>query len=394
MHTLSNYDKQTLIELSKRGISFAFNTLKLLDNNNNVVSPFSIIQVLMLAMNATNGTSQEEIRKLLNVSNYSLSELNISYFNILKMLTERTRRDKISIANLILNKEGFNLLPEYKSLCKEIYEANISTLDNAQQINSWCSQKTNGQINNIITDEELAQTICTFLNATSFEAKWYSEFNAENNILLPFTDINGIEKKIVMMSADMGRYGYFFNDEVFILELPYRNYDSSMILFMPNYSNGYNLNSLIGSLTFERWDNWRNHMEYSEFDELRIPKFKIEKQINLKNTLNTLGVNDIFNPCADFSGMTTNKLFVDNIIQKACIEVNEEGTKAAAVTMMSMDSCIPDKAPKPRLVINRPFMYFIIDNNTDSILFIGKIVDSNCMETTIKELPNQFSELL
>ena len=92
--------------------------------------------------------------------------------------------------------------------------------------------------------------------------------------------------------------------------------------------------------------------------------------------------------------MTTNELFVDSIIQKACIEVNEEGTKAAAVTMMSIDSCIPDKAPKPRLVINRPFMYFIIDNNTDSILFIGKIVDSNCMETTIKELPNQFSVLL
>ena len=307
---------------------------------------------------------------LLALRNRSLDELNNINENILSFMEQFST---IEIANAVMTK--FNLNKNFVTSANK-YKATITTLKGVSQVNKWCSIKTKGTITKIIEKLD-PNTLMVLLNAVYFKGEWKKKFKAESTSKRPFYNLNS-ESNVVQVDTMYQKSKFLYNEdnELQIIELPYKKDSMSAVIILPKKE--ININNFISKLNDEKLQKLIKRMTSNEV-ELELPKFELNYSSSLVNTLKKLGMNIPFGGSADFSGMRKGKdIYIDKVIQKTYLKVNELGTEAAAVTAVTMvTKSIKPKTPEPKLmIVNRPFIFLLRNKKlpiNNEMLFMAKI---------------------
>jgi serpin B len=362
------------------GNEFAFGFFKTVVDNeekeNVFVSPLSASIALSMAANGAAESTLEEMKTTLGFENYSLDEMNVYYEKLVDGLPAVDNTTTLGIANSIWIKEGFNVKQPFVDVNKDRYDAEVKYLDfNSRQavdvINQWCSDQTNRRITNIL-DYIDPDARLFLINALYFKGVWAGKFDRRNTVPDDFTAASGQKKKVDMMRRECGT-PYASDEGLRILELPYGNEAFSMIILLPDEDQS--IDNIVDRLTSENWKRWLERLNNHTVD-VKLPKFKMEYSRELINDLKELGMNIPFGIDADFSKMSDAGLFIGLVKQDAFVEVNEEGTEAAAVTVVGMFATSLPDGGKPQVIpfhVNRPFICIIKEKSTGAILFMGKV---------------------
>ncbi len=360
---------------NKFGLRLFKEIIKEEKDRNVFVSPLSVSMALGMTYNGAAGSTQEAMRTTLELNGLTIQEVNEAYKSLIELLTGLDPKVIFQIANSIWYRENLTFEEEFMNVCKEYFDALVKGLDfddpnAAAIINQWVDENTNGRIKEIV-DAPIDLEIAMFLiNAIYFKGIWTCQFDealTEDDL---FTLPDGSQKPCKMMEQ-RGEYKYFSNDGFQAVDLPYGDGLYSMTIFLPHPEK--NIDSLIAQFIPENWDRWINSFSRDPGD-IFIPKFTLEYGLKLKDVLAALGMEIAFTPRADFTGMRKiGDLWIDEVKHKTFVEVNEEGTEAAAATSVMM---VLSSTPRGFVMrVDRPFVSVIRENHSQTILFMGKIVD-------------------
>jgi len=374
----------TINELASSGNEFAIDLFKELgkEQENIVFSPVSISSALAIAYAGAKNNTAREMGYTLNFP-AGQSSLHPVFRDFLDSLTSANleKGTELKIANGLWIQENFRLLPEYTDLGKTYYSAQIENVSfksyteqekSRKKINDWVEKQTNYKIQNLIPEgilNELTRLIIT--NAVYFNGNWTNPFEKDNTRPSIFHISSAVSIKTDFMHQKEV-VGYYEDEEIQAIQLLYKGKKNSMIILLPKEKEGWKLVSSV--LTLERLDIIRNRFQREEV-EIAVPRYSIESEFSLKKMLEHLGMQEAFSNDADFSGITGQEdLTIDDVLHKAFIEVNETGTEAAAATavIMALKSALEEK--NIRFTADHPFLYFITDLNTGSIIFMGRLV--------------------
>lgn len=343
-------------------------------DENVVISPYSITTALSMTLNGAVGETRTVMLRTLGYTGMEPDGVNVSERHLSDSLHRTEQGITLEIANSIWMRKGFGFKPAFKKKMREFYSADIFNLDfnlpeAPDRINLWVSQKTHNKIRSIVNRINPEHALF-LINAIYFKGQWQQPFDPlltdEGKFHLP----DGKTIPVKMMHRS-GKFRYLAEDGFAAVELPYGKGRVSMYLLLPDEQIG--LKGLLERLTMENWSTWRALFE-SQQGHIALPRFRIEYEQSLKPGLIKLGMETAFDPNrANFSGMSPAPgLAIGDVKHKSFIEVNEEGTEAAAVTSVEMVmTAIPVKTFN--LVFDRPFLFIIQENTTGTILFLGTV---------------------
>ena len=347
------------------------------EEGNAFISPLSISMALNMVVNGARGETKEQMLEALRAGDYTLDEINSYSQELRKALLAVDPSTVINIANSIWYRNGYSVNPDFISTNKSYYEAEVrgldfSSPDAVKTINGWCSQKTHGRIDKIV--EEISPDMVMYLiNAVYFKGIWVSPFDKKNTSKHDFTNAEGQTRQVDMM-RQKEHFNYGSDEDAAYLELPYGNEAFSMLLVLPRADK--TTGDVVAKLDNAYWNEIQERMADTEVN-LGLPRLKVECEFKLhEEILPRMGMVIPFQPFdADFSGIGGGNLTISEVIHKTFLEINEEGTEAAAVTSVGMEVTY---APVPvDFVVNRPFLLAIKENSTGVILFMGRIDDIN-----------------
>jgi serpin B len=289
-------------------------------------------------------------------------------------------RYELTVANALWGQKGCGFLKEFLELVKVNYNGGLNEVDFVtaaesarQTINAWVEKETKNKIRNLIGPGVLNEwTRLVLTNAIYFKGNWARQFDKGNTKEAPFTLLNG-EKVNVPMMNQTAEFNYMGAEDFQGLELPYVDDELSMIILLPKKNDG--LNRFEEMVTPDNLSRWLGELHRHKVI-VSVPKFKMTWQFRLNEVLKSMGMSEAFSGNADFSGMTGRReLFISAVIHKAYVDVNEEGTEAAAATgvVMSKTSIGPEETAVFRA--DHPFLFLIRDNSSGSILFIGRVMN-------------------
>ncbi|MEG4056710.1 MULTISPECIES: serpin family protein [unclassified Microcoleus] len=369
-----NVDARLVAANTKFGFNL-FNTLSKQQPNKNIfISPTSVALALSMTYNGVSGETKQEMTKALELTKMSPKAINAANHNLQKSLQKDDPKIQVSIANALLVRQGFSLKPEFLQINQQYYQANLTEIDfdSSQEalsiINNWVSEKTHRKIDKIVTKIN-PNTLLFLINAIYFKGNWETPFDQSKTANKTFYLTDSSSKQHPMMSQ-MGSYRCYETETFQAVSLPYGKKGAlSMYIFLPNSNT--NLATFSQQLTPENWNKWMQEFRVKS-GMIEIPRFKMEYEVQLKDTLIALGMAEFFGGLkTDFSPMTDSQVAVESVKHKTFVEVNEEGTEAAAVTVIEMTRSMPAF----EMNVNRPFFCAIRDNTTGTILFMGTIVD-------------------
>ena len=363
-------------DLVKRNNNFALNLFSEMKGvGSNVVSPMSVTYLMAMLANGAEASTREEIMDAIGAKDFDIDEMNAFYAYLIRRAKTADKQTTLNIANYIaLNKE-FKLKKKFASTIADSYQGAVESLDftnpeSTKRINGWCSEHTNNMIPTII-DQVEPSAVAYILNAIYFNGTWTDKFDKNNTNKEQF---NGYTRDI--MYVDMmhrnAKYYYTSNDVYSAVTLPYGSGAYSMTVILPN--EGKFITDLTKTLNADTIASLRRNMEECLVD-LKLPRFTTEMKLPLKGIVAKLGAPSMFDATrADFSSFANGNVYVSEMLHKAKIEVSEEGTKAAAVTMgmVKLTSMRPQEPRRVDFHCDRPFVYMIQDNYTGAILFMGQ----------------------
>lgn len=371
----SNYPSETI---TKSNQDFTFNLYKEVvqsETGNICLSPFSVSFCLGMIMNGTEGDTYDEIRLLMGFQDFTREDINRYMQTIRKELSTADTSVTIINANSIWINNRFNVRKAFTRLNKKYYQTetyNESFDSNTiSKINQWSADHTNGKITKPVQKID-DNFLSILINSIYFKGRWSSEFSKSATIDEPFLTADSCLINIPTMIRK--QYINSYRDEkVTVAELPYGNETFSMVLFLPTQKDG-DINEIIAHLDKEQWIKWLNNLSLHKF-ELHLPRFKMEQKINLEKQLKALGIKKAFIASLDFDKMCqTEKFYIHSLSQNSFIEVNEEGTEAAATTVASIIAEEEIASNFPAIIrFDRPFGYMIQEKNSGIILFAGKV---------------------
>jgi serine protease inhibitor len=343
------------------------------------ISPSSIGLCLAMAYNGAEGETKQAMARTFEATGMTLEELNRAYAGLKAALESPDPKVQLEIANSLWAKKGIRLNPEFIKRNKQFYDAQVTELDfdnpaSAATINQWVNDKTKGKIDQIV-DNISGDTILFLINAIYFKGKWADEFAKDKTKEDAFNLESGSQKRVPMMTQS-GNYKYYDGKTFQAISLPYGGGRVSMYIFLP--AKGTSLSEFQKSLSASSWESWMKEFAQSEGD-ITLPRFKIEYEVTLNDALKALGMESAFDPSrANFKGMLQSEqnVYISKVKHKTFVEVNEEGTEAAAVTSTEMRAT---SAMRPRerfrMVVDHPFFCAIRDNQTGTVLFMGSIME-------------------
>ncbi|NIN70964.1 MAG: serpin family protein, partial [Gemmatimonadetes bacterium] len=302
--------------------------------SNLFVSPLSVAMALAMTYNGADGATQLAMQETLELQGLTIDEVNQSYRSLIDLLDGLDPSVAFLLANSIWPREGFTVEPDFLAVNQEYYEAEVSVLDfsdpnAAPTINDWVFDKTNGKIESIVPDPIPGNVVMYLINAIYFKGDWTLQFDPELTADGPFTLSDGSQKQVPMMAyPDVIEVGYFWDGEVQAVDLTYGGKAYSMTIVLP--AAGGEIGALVESLDAARWAAIIDGLAVREID-VRMPKFELEYEITLNDVLIALGMGVAFGPGADFSKIAPG-IWIGEVKHKSFVEVNEEGTEAAAVT--------------------------------------------------------------
>ena len=358
------------------------------DNNSNILfSPYSISEALAMTYAGARGQTEQQMAEVLHFK-LSQDTLHQEFSNTDKKLKSRGKEAegkddegfRLNVANAIWGQKGYDFLADFLNTLSENYGAGLNTLDFANKteesrvtINDWISEKTEDRIKDMIPPGALSPLSRLVLtNAIYFNAAWEHQFSAgsitDRTFYLP--DENEI---LVPMMKQTKNFNYTEEDNCQVVELPYDGNEVSMVIMLPGEGE---FKSFEAALDAEKLDDIISDLEEKRVT-LTMPKFKFESRFRLSDTLSAMGMADAFSANADFSGISTEPgLSIDQVLHRAFIDVDENGTEAAAATAVIVVGAAPGKPPEPVIMtIDRPFIFLIRDIETGTILFLGRVVN-------------------
>lgn len=347
------------------------------DGNQNVfMSPPSVAIALSMAYNGASGKTQQQMAQTLELQGISLTELNQGNADLKALLENPDRDVQLAIANSLWVRKGVSFKPTFIQHSREFYGAQVTALDFASPsatatINNWVKENTRGKISQIV-DSLKPDDVMFLINAIYFKGRWTKAFAKSETVNKPFHLSNDRQKSHPLM-AQTGSYKYYENDQFQAVSLPYGNQKVSLYIFLPKQSS--NLASFSKTLTAENWQRWLKQFR-TQPGSVQVPRFKLDYEVSLKKALSALGMPIAFDASkATFDNLSTVSTKIDQVKHKTFVEVNEEGTEAAAATSIGIvTTSMPTNEPF-QMVVDRPFFCAIRDNQTGTVLFMGAIVD-------------------
>lgn len=341
-------------------------------DKNVFISPLSVSMALGMTYNGAAGTTEEAMRHVLEFGDLSFEEINESFQSLIALLSQLDPRVRFDIANSIWYRLGFDVEQDFIDVNQTYFDAEVRGLDFSSPdaidvINGWVDQNTNGKIQEII-DSINPLTVMFLINAIYFKGTWTYEFDKDLTSDDLFTTPDGSQIPCKMMNQE-GEFLYLETDDFQAVDLPYGDERFSMTIFLPR--PGKSVDSLIAQFTPENWTGWIGSLSKTSLN-LQFPKFKLEYEIKLNDVLQALGMGICFEPGqADFSKMNRDfDLFISQVKHKTFVEVDEEGTEAAAVTVVEIRLTSTGSVMR----VDRPFVFVIRENQSNTLLFMGKIV--------------------
>ncbi len=365
-------------EVVKSGNEFGLKLMRTLNageaDKNMFISPLSVSMALGMTLNGAAGSTRDDMARTLELAGLSDETINGSYRNIIDLLENLDPSVKFRIANSIWSREGFPVEQTFTDVNRKSFDAEISSLDfnrpdAARIINSWVEGSTNGKIKEIVKSPIGSDVVMYLINAIYFKGVWTTQFDKKQTREAPFRGPNGSQSTCNLMylhdSLRCAETG-----PVKVVELPYGKTGYSMVVALPN--EGVDINSLVGTLTPAVWSDWTDALKRQEA-VIQLPRFKVEYEVSLNDALKALGMGIAFGGGADFSRISrSGGLMISEVKHKTFVEVNEEGTEAAAVTSVEM---VRTSLPMYfTMRCDRPFLFAIRENSTGTILFAGKIM--------------------
>ncbi len=363
---------------------FAFELYsKYKDNEGNIFfSPYSISTALAMTYEGARGKTAEEIQAVFHFP----KDANVrrqEFTSIYNQINKPDKQYELKTANALWAQKDYKFLDEYFKTIEQYYGGKVTNLDftgNTENsritINNWVEEQTNDKIKNLIPPESIdSLTRLVITNAVYFKANWSIQFDAKNTYDQQFK-LGFNTTTTAKMMHQTAYFNYSETDEIQILEMDYLGNDLSMLVILPK--DGHNIDNVGSTINMEKLNKWKSNIKYERV-AVAFPKFKFEIKYFMKGTLSDMGMPSAFSMAdADFSGMTgTRDLFISAVIHQAFVDVNEEGTEAAAATAVVMrTTTAPGKIEQPKIFnADHPFIFIIQDKKTGNILFLGRVTD-------------------
>nr|XP_032830336.1 leukocyte elastase inhibitor-like isoform X2 [Petromyzon marinus] len=363
-----------------------FRTLGAREVGGNVFfSPLSISAALAMVLLGAKGQTSEQMSKVLCYE--GVSDVHEAFKGLLGTLKSPGAGCVLRVANRLYGEKSFGFLKGFLQATQKFYDAKLAAVDFTKsfdgvrkKINAWVEEKTDGKIKDLLEEGTLdVMTRLVIVNAVYFKGKWTKKFNSQNTTQSNF-HLNQRETKQVQMMSQKNtfQHGFVQNMNLNVLELPYVGNALSMIILLPaaieDETNG--LEKLERELNLQNLQTWTSPTTMRSGDVLlHLPRFRLEQSYTLNKPLSSLGMGDLFSPLtADLSGMDGNRdLFVSHVAHRAFVEVNEEGTEAAAATAVTIKlrRAMPTQPPF-KFCADHPFVFLIRDNRNGSVLFLGR----------------------
>jgi serpin B len=344
---------------------------------NLMVSPLSVALALGMTYNGAGGTTRDAMKEALQLGNMTDDEINASYKSIIDQLLKLDPKVILNIANSIWYKLNFPVQNDFIQLNKEYYYAEVNELDfyapdASDIINGWVNKETKGLIPSII-DNIPSDAVMYLINAIYFKGVWMYEFDPEDTRERDFFSENGSTQKVEMMQLE-GDIMCTANDLFDAISLPYGEGQFNMFIMLPK--QGKKTGDIVAALDNTNWNTWLGSLVKQNV-VVKLPKFKFEFFRLLNDDLINMGMGIAFNKdSADFSGINPDRqLFISRVLHKTFIEVNEEGTEAAAVTAVEISetSYNPNEPKVIYFTADHPFLFAIRENSSGTILFMGRV---------------------
>ncbi|ADY55765.1 proteinase inhibitor I4 serpin [Syntrophobotulus glycolicus DSM 8271] len=373
----SSFDRNKIsTDLVAANTRFAFTMFKQLNQEdgeqNILISPLSISTALAMTYQGAAGSTKEAMAKALGYTGLEDITVNHSYQNLIPYLNGLDDKVKLNVGNSVWVREGEEIKPDFLTVNRDIFYAPTISLDfskdeAAAQINQWIAEATDQKITKMVDSPIESDVVMYLINAIYFKGDWAEQFEPEKTVQTKFAAGDGKTDEVRMMSRT-GKVEYGEGENFQAVRLPYGGGKAAMYCILPK--EGLAINDFVLSLDAGRWQAIKDSL--AERDELlvQLPRFKLEYGIkNLNESLAALGMGEAFTAQADFSRMG-NQIYISRVLHKAIIEVNEEGSEVAAATGVEVQKI---SAQTLAFIANRPFLFVIADDQTGTVLFMGKL---------------------
>ncbi len=347
-------------------------------SKNVFISPLSIHMALSMTWNGAGGETRDQMMDVLNYPSYDDQEINSAIKKLIADLLSADEKVETVIANSIWHRDGYAVEEDFLEVNRKYFDALVEAADfddpeTVDLINDWVAETTNNRIEDIIENID-PEHVMFLINAVYFNGIWQKEFVEENTEKRPFYLQGGDEKEVMTMETE-GGFPYTPGNGYHAVELPYGHGNYSMIVLLPDPETG--IEELTGMLDGEEWAELTASLNGKRDIHMRLPRFTFEYDIQLKDVLVSLGMEDAFDEYnADFTGINQDGgLYVSEARHKSFIDVNEEGTEAAAVTSVEIGVVSYDPDRPVFFHVNRPFLFAIRERTTNTLLFLGRVTE-------------------
>lgn len=366
-------------EMVNGGNDFAFNLFRKVNENhtqptNTFISPISVSYAFSMLNNGANGITRKEIQKVLGNEGFTPEEVNTYCEKMMIASRDLDNEVIVETANSVWLRNGIRIIPSFTDACKKSYSSDINNVDFTQsrtldQMNRWASDKTHGKVPSIL-DNLNPEAVFYLMNALYFKGSWEKPFDKKQTKNELFTNEGNSKVTVPMMNKTLPA-AYFENDQFSMINLPYGNSAFNMLVLLPH--EGVSVATVLAGLNQNSWKEMLQRPKGYQV-RLKLPRFQVSYDIKLNEILDSLGMHSAFNSSnADFSSMCSNPIFLTLARQKAFVQINEEGTEAAAVTIVGGDFTSPGPAPSRDFFVDRPFIYIIREYSTGAIFFMGAV---------------------
>jgi serine protease inhibitor len=355
------------------GLKLLAQTRQAAPGKNVFLSPVGLAFALSMAANGAQGETLRQMLATLQLE-AGAPDLNEANQALLEHLFKLDAKVKLEIANSLWTASDAEIKSTFLGVIRQSYQAEVASVDfkdpaTAQIINDWCSEHTHGKIPKMV-QPPLGSNRLILLDAIYFKGDWTAPFDKKLTQDMPFTLGNGQTVQHPRMVRG-GDFEYLENDDFQAVCLPYAGRAVSMYVFLPKKS----LDDFVQNLTMASWEQWTKQFR-SNKGTVELPRFKLENEYKLNDVLAAMGMPLAFTRQANFHGISDEPLYIDWIRQKTYVDVNEEGTVAAAVTGIGFRaSAVRRENPPFHMVVDRPFFLAICERETKAMLFLGTISD-------------------
>lgn len=345
------------------------------DNGNTFISPISLFIALSMVYNGADGETKAEIANVLKAEGIDVDEMNQANASLMSNLERDSEEIQLTIGNSIWLNEKYQFQDQFAQDNQDYFNAEIQEIDildstSADTINDWVSNSTDNKIEEIVKNPLNDKLVALLINAIYFKGSWQFEFDKNQTEERTFYLEDNTTREVQSMTLET-ELDYLENEFFQAVSLPYGEGEMSMNVFLPK--ENYTLQEFKTMLTVEQLIKWNSEFHRQQVN-LSLPKFQLEYEVILNETLEKLGMPSAFNSeVANFTNMTKEgkHIFISKVKQKTFIDVNEEGTEAAAVT--SVETAEESAPASQYMEVNRPFFITITDEKTEAILFMGSI---------------------